>query len=268
MVIKNTKSDLLNQKKAFAKKDTSYSSFWLYNRDRDVLSEHFKDKFVNYYDEKELLSEFNVNVAKNIISYWSEDKDVILDPFAGRTRAIVSYAMNRSYIGYEVSKDVVQYMYNRFDELGILRLPNFMVDIRNEDCINIEKDIGEVDMIFTCPPYWDLEKYESCPGQLSDIKNYKEFLDELYIRLNMAGKCLKKGKYMCLVIGDFRRDGKYYTLHSDLIRMFENNNDVKLHDIIVMQNIPFHTAAFYFGSMKKNKITTKAHEYLLVYKRI
>src|SRR6056297_3005308 len=117
MVIKNTKTDKLTGDKKFAKRDTSYSSFWLYNKDADMNSEHFKDSFVNFYNDKELLSEFNPTVAKNIISFWSEPQDLIYDPFSGRTRALVSYAMNRAYVGYEVSKDVVNYMCDKFTSL-------------------------------------------------------------------------------------------------------------------------------------------------------
>ena len=72
---------------------------------------------------------------------------------------------------------------------------------------------------------------------------------------------------MCIVIGDFRFKKKYYTLHSDLIHLLSKNSSLKLHDVIVIQNIPFNSAAFYFGSKKKYKYTAKAHEYLLIWKK-
>ena len=270
MVIKNAKADLLSIEKDFAFKDTSYSSFWLYNKNRDIDSEHLKDTFVNFYDKKELLSEFNITVAKNIISYWSEQGDRILDPFSGRTRALVSYAMNRSYVGYEVSKDVVTHMEKRFEEMKLKEKDNFNVELKNKDCINVIDDFGceAFDFCFTCPPYWDLEKYESCEGQLSDIDDYDDFVELLVDRLDAASMALKKDKYMAVVVGDFRKKGKYITLHSDLIRQMSLNDSLVLHDVIVIQNIPFYTAAFYFGSVKKVKKTAKAHEYLLIWKKV
>jgi len=270
MVTKNTKTDKLTGDKKFAKRDTSYSSFWLYNRERDINSEHFKDSFVNFYDDKNLLSEFNPSVAKNIISFWSEPKDVIFDPFAGRTRAIVSYAMGRGYVGCEVSKDVVNHMENKFKHYNFYDDDNFLVDIINDDCLNINNEYPDIefDLVFTCPPYWNLEKYESTEGQLSDINNYDIFLKSLTQRLNIASDKLKKDKYMCVVIGDFRKNTHYITLHSDLIQQMKNNKSIKLHDVIAIQNLPFSTAAFYFGSRKKHKYTAKAHEYLLVWKKV
>lgn len=270
MVSKNTKDDKLCQNKKFAKGDTSYSSFWLYNRERDVNSDHFRDSFVNFYDDKELLSEFNPTVAKNIISFWSDPGDLIFDPFAGRTRALVSHAMARMYVGCEVSGDVVSYMYNKFVALDLVSKDDFAVDIVNDDCLNINDyyDDVDVDMVFSCPPYWNLEKYESCSGQLSDISDYNVFLDELVKRLVVASSKLKKDGFMCLVVGDFRRGGEYVTFHSDLLQRLKGVGGLKLHDVVAVQNIPFNTAAFYFGSRKRFKSTAKSHEYLLVWKKV
>jgi hypothetical protein len=39
------------------------------------------------------------------------------------------------------------------------------------------------DMILTCPPYWNIEKYESCNGQLSDEKSYDSFLKKHNVAL-------------------------------------------------------------------------------------
>ena len=72
---------------------------------------------------------------------------------------------------------------------------------------------------------------------------------------------------MILVVGDFRRNSRYVPFHSDLINMFKGYKDLKLHDVIAVQNIPFGTAAFYFGASKKRKHTAKAHEYILVWKK-
>ncbi len=216
-----------------------------------------------------MLSEFNSTVAKNIISFWSEPGDIIFDPFSGRTRALVSYAMGRPYVGCEISKDVVNYNVNKFKELKLLKDENFLVDIVNDDCLNINEEYPDTEfsLIFSCPPYWNLEKYESCPGQLSDITEYDVFMDELVKRLNVAVDKLKVGGYMCIVIGDFRRKKQYITIHSDLIQQLKNNKNILLHDVVAIQNLPFYSAAFYFGSKKKHKYTAKAHEYLLVWKK-
>jgi len=257
-----SKSDKLGKKKKFAKNDTSYSSFWLYNKDNDILSDDFKDKIV-LKDEK-IFSEFNPAVAKNIISFWSEEDDYILDPFAGRVRGFISQAMKRYYTGFEIVEDYYEYL-NQHDYMQYEYPPQFI----NDDCKNVDKYINmKYDLLFTCPPYWNIEKYDSCDGQLSNINDYKMFCMELFLRLKNNIEYIKKDGYICIVIGDFRRNKKYYSLHSDLMELMKQDKSIRLHDVIAIQNIPFHSAAFYFGSKKKHKYTAKAHEYLLVYKKL
>jgi len=51
MVVKNTKNDLLGKEKKFAQKDTSYSSFWLYNKYGEIVDKdnlHYKILFKNH----------------------------------------------------------------------------------------------------------------------------------------------------------------------------------------------------------------------------
>jgi DNA modification methylase len=57
----------------------------------------------------------------SFVELFSDPEELILDPFAGRTRALVAFAMGRSYVGYEISSDVVKYMRERFDKLSLLK---------------------------------------------------------------------------------------------------------------------------------------------------
>ena len=85
------------------RKDTSFSSLWLFDK-KDLKG--YKDKLANTKIKKvrgEYYSQFNPTLAGKIIRFWSNKGDTILDPFAGRTRAIVASLEGRKYIGFEVS---------------------------------------------------------------------------------------------------------------------------------------------------------------------
>lgn len=276
-VTKNAKYDKLGNTKKFATNDTSYSSIWKYNTTKDIKSEHFQqsvkiiDNFINFADDK-IFSEFNPSTAKNIISFWSKKDDSILDPFAGRTRALISYVMGRKYFGFEININTWKYNQKLIDFYSINKNNTKIVPI---DCDNINiakqwlkyKKLKHFDMLFTCPPYWNIETYGNKKNQLSNINNYTIFLKELIIRLNKNINLIKKDGYICIVVGDFRKNKKYYTFHNDIINEFKNNKDIKLHDIVILQNIPYSVGAFYFGSSKRNKKVAKIHEYLLVFKK-
>jgi len=232
-------------------KDTTYSSIWLSN---PLAEQIFKDRL-----SEEGLSEFNPFIAKSIISYWSKPGAFILDPFAGRTRGIVAALMGRKYLGYEISKKAYDCI------IGEINKFNLKAEIRNEDCINMEEDI-KADLIFSCPPYFNLEKYESCKGQLSDINDYKEFLAALEKRIKVCSSKLKREGYAAFVIGDFRKNGDYILFHKDFIELAERCR-LKLHDLTILQNIQFGIALHRFGAVRELKQMSKCHEYLLIFKK-
>jgi len=250
-------------------KDTTYSSIWLFRKD-GKLYEKTKDPIANMKNFRQVrekyFSEFNPTVAENIINFWSEEDDIILDPFAGRTRCFISTIKNRKYIGLEISEEVCKKINPLIEskEISNCRYPPYYY---NADSFNIDLlELPMADFIFSCPPYFNLEKYESCEGQLSDIKDYKEFLERYKQIMKKSIDLLKKDKYLCLVVGDFRIKKKYYTFHCDNIRIMQELG-MKLHDVIAIQSVTFDIANKRFGSFKKYKFTSKIHEYLLVFKK-
>ena len=65
-------------------------------------------------------SEFHAGVTENILSYWSMDESVVVDPFAGRaTRAYVSSKLNRKYYGYEITPKTVKRVEEHLNEHNI-----------------------------------------------------------------------------------------------------------------------------------------------------
>jgi len=248
-------------------KDTTYSSLWLFRRKR-TLWKGTKDPIANIPDLMTVrgknYSEFNPTVAENIINFWSEKGDTILDPFAGRTRALIANLKDRKYIGFEVSKDV----YDKTSKVIYPLCNKPLPQLYNEDSFNIDKyKIPEVDFIFSCPPYWNLEKYESCNGQLSDIQKYPQFLERYKSILQKTTNFLKKDKYCALVVGDFRKNGIFYNFHIDTINIMKELG-MKLHDLIILQSVTFDIAVRRFGGIKKYKMTSKVHEYLLIFKKV
>jgi len=251
-------------------KDTTFSSVWLFRKNR-TLWKGTKDPIANIPSFRDVrgknFSEFNPTVAENIINFWSDKGDIILDPFAGRTRALISTLKERKYYGFEISKDVYDKTNILLDNLTKDCSSKYKPHLFNEDSFNIDKVLlPNIDFIFSCPPYWNLEKYESCPGQLSDIKKYEDFLDRYKEILKKSVSLLKKDKYAALVVGDFRLNKKYYTFHIDTIKIMEELG-MKLHDLVVIQSVTFDIANKRFGMFKNYKFTSKVHEYLLIFKK-
>lgn len=58
---------------------------------------------------------FPVNLAQDHIKSWSNEGDVVLDPFLGSgTTRIAAYDLNRQFIGYEISEEYFRLQEERF----------------------------------------------------------------------------------------------------------------------------------------------------------
>jgi DNA modification methylase len=279
---KESKNDRINFKhwnnliyeKEKSEKDTTYSNLWLYRKAKmippftDLIGSSSPSKAKK--DGVEYFSEFNPLVSQNITNFWSDEGDVVLDPFAGRTRGIVSGLTHRKYYGFEISKEVYEKVIQVI-ELGKDKFEDgFEPIIYNDDSFNLDKykDIPDVDLVFSCPPYWDLEKYPSSEGQLSDIEDYNSFLERFKQIMEKSIIKLKDNGFVCLVVGDFRKNERFVSFESEVIRCLEEIKDIELWDKIILQNINHGWASKKFGSIKHKRITAKVTEYLLVFKKI
>jgi len=211
-------------------------------------------------------SRFNPTVAERVIKYWSNTGDLIIDPFMGYgMRGFVARNLGRRYVGYEISPKTFNQVKEKLNMPNLAENKNLMNIILGNGCYLEKTNDNSADMVFTCPPYWKVERYEKVQGQLSDCKSYNIFLEYIKICLNNCFRVLKQNKFMVWVVSDFRLDKQYYPLHLDLIKLASENR-FKLHDIII--NI-LHTPFLFAAPQQcdRMKITQKMHEYIIVFKK-
>jgi len=232
---------------------------------------NWDDAYLTAYEEKRgvcprlpnglMMSEFHAGLCENIVHYWSMVGDTIVDPFAGRlTRAFVSQSLGRNYYGYDVSSETVDRVRHELDrhELG--------ATIYEEDGCEMKSTPNEsANLVMTCPPYGDIERYESAEGQLSDLRKYEPFCERIQVCGDNIERVLKPGGFCVWVCGDWRKDGEYKPFHSDTINMFTKSG-LKLHDIIVMKNDTIF-AALQAGKCASKRYTAKVHEFVLVFRK-
>lgn len=209
-------------------------------------------------------SEFHAGLAENIIRYWSLKGSRVVDPFSGRaTRAVISSTLGREYYGYEISPSTVKRVNERLKEL------NLDATIYQDDGTKLAQTPDNfADLVFTCPPYWNLERYEKVPGQLSEAKSYDEFLLSIKECGENIERVMKPGSFCVWVCADFRGYhgmNKLCTFHVDTINLF-NEAGLITHDIIILENnSPF--AAVQMGKVAAKRYTSKIHEYILVFRK-
>ena len=218
-------------------------------------------------------SVFNPLLAERVYRYWSEAEQDVLDPFAGRTtRGLVARVLCRNYEGYEIAPKTYELTRESLkgiedqwqpDMFSPKKLGSWM--LHNEDGTELKNTPdNSKDLIFTCPPYWKVERYEKCIDQLSQLNDYPVFLHRMRTCAANCYRVLKSGGYCVFVVNDFRFDGRFYPFHSDLIQSFEVSG-LLFHDIIINRlNSPFVTGA---GKAYELRRTLKIHEYIIVWRK-
>lgn len=162
--------------------------------------------------------------------WFSPQGGHVLDPFAGGSvRGIVAAALGRSYTGVELRPEQVEANGIQADTIvprlgaGDHPAPRWVTgDSRNVLAPGSEHDdvLAPADLVFSCPPYADLEVYSDDPADLSAMP-YDQFL-EAY-RAIIAATCarLRDDRFAVWVIGEVRdRRGLYRNLVGDTTQAF------------------------------------------------
>lgn len=219
------------------------------------------------------MSEFNPELAKFVIEYWSKKGSVVLDPFAGwGTRYLTAKMLGRNYVGFEISPathaDVMGLIQEHarqerwfVPDTGTTKQEYKLGDGTKVECIGTDS----VDLLFTSPPYFDLEVYEDTPRQLSTLPSYDDFMHEMYKAAQRYYAVLKPEGYAVFVVGDWRINGKLRLFHHDLIDVMCQAG-FYVHDFIVHKlNSPSIIGC---AAYEPHGFVTKSHEYVLVFKKV
>ena len=221
------------------------------------------------------LSIFPADICKKLVLLYSEEKDTVLDPCAGHnSRMQITWQLGRNYIGYDVSKEFMEF--NRFvkttllgknpDRPRLFRESPATITLREQSSEKMVEEDTSIDFVFTSPPYWDIEFYGEELEQLGYRKTYGQFLNGLSKVINESYRVLKPNKYCVYNVNDFRKDGKFYCYHADLIELALGAG-FRLHDIIILRWNASLGSCFATQIIER-KSTAKAHEYLLVFKKV
>lgn len=134
----------------------------------------------------------------------------ILDPFAGGSvRGIVASKLGRPYYGIELRAEQVLANQSQASLICDDPMPEWIVGDSN---VILDGAIGHADLVFTCPPYADLEEYSDDPADISNMP-HEQFLAIYKEIIRKAALRLKQDRFFAVVIGDARdKQGFFYGL--------------------------------------------------------
>lgn len=186
----------------------------------------------------------------------------VLDPFAGGSvRGIVANYLGFKYTGIELRQEQVDS--NREQALDILPFnnqPQWYIG----DSEQIVTDLmPNYDLIFSCPPYMNLEVYSDLPEDLSNMNdaNFVKKYDAIII--NSCNKLIKGG-YAVFVVGDLRDKKGYQKDFTGITKQAFAKAGMKLYnELIIVDNVG--TKAMTLERGFKNGKLAKVHQNIYVF---
>jgi DNA modification methylase len=214
---------------------------------------------------------YNPAQAYFIIDYYTRNNDIILDPFSGRvTRPLISLYLNRKYIGYDTSRKTIELNNTIISKKFPEKKEYKMVYGDGTELKELESKENFVDAVFTCPPYYNIEKYSGENGDLSylSIEEYNLKINTLFKKLY---RLIKKSNYkklefypVIITVGSVRR-GQAGLLDMDFIfQEIAKKIGFTLHDKMFTENLT-PGAGFTFRRNYCYKFVTKNYETTLIF---
>ena len=205
---------------------------------------------------------FDPALCEVLYKWFCPDGGTILDPFAGGSvRGIVANYLGYKYSGIDIIKEQVNS--NRQQAKEILALDNQPSWFIGDSNVLLQNSSKLFDMVFSCPPYANLEVYSDLEGDISNMdyinfmKNYEEIIEK-------SCKLLKIGGFACFVVGEVRdKKGNYIGFVPDTINAFKKCGMNYYNEAIYLQGLG--TAAMRAdNNMRKQKLV-KIHQNVLVF---
>ena len=204
-------------------------------------------------------SNFDPVLAETMYKWFCPEGGKILDPFGGeQTKGVVAGELGYKYIASEIRKEQC--------ELNMEKVKKYEgVKYICGDSNFIEKNIIErdFDMLFTSPPYYDLEVYSK--EDMSALGTYEEFMEQYKNIFKQCYNMLKENSFAVVKVGEIRnkKTGENRGFVADNIKIF---NEIGFHfynDIVLIT--PIGTAPIRANVSMKTRKVMKVHQNVLVF---
>lgn len=184
------------------------------------------------------------------------------DVFAGDTVfGYVSAALGNAFTGVELREEQAKFNQDRVSADGLSA--TYICD----DGRNVLNHIPEAsqDLLFSCPPYFDLEVYSDNENDASAQETFEDFYAILDTAFTNAIKALKNDRFAVIVIGGVRdkKSGFYYDFTGAVKSTFERNGMHLYNDAVLVT--PVGTAALRAGRYMNNRKLCNVHQNVLVF---
>lgn len=177
---------------------------------------------------------FDPVLCEVIYKWFNVHEGSVFDCFAGGSvRGIVADKLGHKYTGIDLRQEQVDA--NRLNAEKLGHNPTWICD----DSLNADNHIANnsVDLVFSCPPYADLEVYSDDERDISNME-YEQFQEVYRKIIDIACKKLKEDRFAVFVVGDVRDKKGYYRNFVDYTKeCFNANGLLTYNEIILLEQL-------------------------------
>lgn len=162
---------------------------------------------------------FDPVLCELVYRWFNVPNGKILDPFAGEsTKGIVATKLGYSYMGVELRQEQVDANYRQAEKIGVTPMWVCSDSAKLNEAIAPEL---KYDLIFTSPPYYDLEIYSESDKDGSAFETYPKFMAWYKDIFEQAISHLNDNRFLVVKVGEIRdKKGVYRNFVGDNIQCF------------------------------------------------
>lgn len=218
---------------------------------------------------------------ERLVRFFTKSGQKVLDPFLGTGSTLVACAAaERIGTGIELIDEWVKVAVSRLADV-----PNgSKQSVLSGDTRQMIKELEpeSFDFIVTSPPYWMIlnkdkdhkatsersnkglkTRYSDSENDLGNLESYETFLDELQRVFEECRRVLAAGKYMCVIVSDFRHKSDFIPYHMDITTIVRKAN-FSLEGITVLAQ---DSKRLYPYGIPHAFVSNIHHQYILVFRK-
>lgn len=171
-----------------------------------------------FNEDANYTSIFDPNICELAYRWFCPEGGQVVDPFSGGSvRGIVAGSLGRKYWGSDLRQEQITANIEQAEKIKPQVIPEFVCG----DSMETLENAPDADLIFSCPPYGDLEVYSDLHNDLSNM-DYHAFVSAYKRIILRSINKLKDDRFAVFVVGDFRcKKGFYRNFVSETINAFE-----------------------------------------------
>lgn len=179
---------------------------------------------------------FDPVLAELMYAWFCPAAGLIVDPFAGGSvRGIVASKLGRQYIGVDLRQEQVEA--NRAQALDLCDDPMPAWVCGDSRHISNHCSGVKADLVFSCPPYADLEVYSDDERDLSTM-DYDQFQAVYSQIIHDTCLLLQDNRFAVFIVGEVRdkKTGIYRSFVPDTIECFKRSGLEYYNEAILLNN--------------------------------